>query len=169
MAWSVPRCMPALSPWVGAHPAPMAVAATAFRDSEPGIGTFELDRAAADAVIDLAGIPGADRKAAGRVSVAALGAVLRCPDEVASGSVAGAALVAPDFVAEGTGVEVAGAPGAVGGCAVEVTTAVIEYAGAADNNIARTTELRFMDMPFIGAPATIRGMSCRYPPSRRSP
>ena len=135
----------------------------------PGMGTLVFEGAppgfAPAVASDFGGTPGADTKAAGLVTVLALGAVLR--GAAAAGRVTGGAMV-PDLAAESVAVDVAGALGAGGGSAPDTTDAVIECAGTADSNSAKTSNLRFMVTPFIVAAATIHGMSCRVRPSRRS-
>ncbi len=79
------------------------------------------------AAVDFFGTPGAARKAAGRVTDAALGAVgLAVAADAAPVRVPGVALVVAGLVAELAGAEVAGAAGAVAGGVADVTVAVIE-------------------------------------------
>jgi hypothetical protein len=111
--------------------------------------------------VDFIGTPGEVKNAAGRVTVAAPGA---------SGlfdAASATALLVADLAAESVGAEVVAALGVEDGGVVDVTVAVIEYAGAAHKDSARTSKLRFMGTPFIVAAATIRGMRNRVRPSRR--
>ena len=96
---------------------------------------------------------GADSTVAGCVTLAVLGMTILPVAE------AGAADAAFDAVAP------AGRLAAfVGACAL-VTFAVIECAGSTTAPSARTSNLRFMNAPFIALAATTRGPGC---PCRRS-
>jgi hypothetical protein len=91
------------------------------------MNTFAFEGAvpvrALGAAVDFFGTPGAAKKAAGRVTDAALGAVgLAVAADAAPVRVSGVAAL----VAELAGAKVAGAAGAVAGGAADVTVAVIE-------------------------------------------
>src|ERR1700693_5812240 len=114
IASSVPLCMPALSPTVHAA---LLGAGTAAAVAALGMNTFAFEGAvpvrALAAAVDFFGPPGAAKKAAGRVTDAALGAMgLAVAADAAPVRVPGAALVVAGLVTEGAGAAGAGARGA---------------------------------------------------------